>query len=232
MGHDSEAACAPIRVAIVDDEALVRSGFELILGAAPDVDVVGTASGGGAIDLIVEQSPDVVLLDIRMPDIDGLAVLRQVRALAEPPVVAMLTTFDTDEYIIRALRSGAAGFLLKDTEPDQLAQSVRTLVAGGVVISPKAATTLVHPDSVLGSMAASEGEVARVNNLSEREREVLVQLAAGLSNAEIGRRIYLSAGTVKDHVSAILTKLRVGSRVQAALVAQRAGLLAAPRENS
>ncbi|WP_309234906.1 response regulator transcription factor [Nocardia sp. XZ_19_385] len=219
-----------IRVVIVDDEALVRSGFELILGAAPDVDVVGTSSGGGAVEMIGELHPDVVLLDIRMPDVDGLTVLGRLRELAEPPVVAMLTTFDTDEYIVTALRSGAAGFLLKDTEPDQLAQLIRTLAAGGVVMSPKAAATLLHGDNKLGRMAATDAEVARIDALTDREREVLVLLAEGLSNAEIGQRIYLSVGTVKDHVSAILSKLRVGSRVQAALVAQRAGLLAGQRE--
>lgn len=214
-----------IRVVIVDDEALVRSGFELILGASPDVAVVGTSSGSGAVELIAEQRPDVVLLDIRMPDVDGLTVLRQVREIADPPVVAMLTTFDTDEYIVTALRSGAAGFLLKDTEPEQLAQLVRTLAAGGVVMSPKAAATLLHADNALSRVAATDAEVARVGALTDREREVLVLLAEGLSNNEIGQRLFLSVGTVKDHVSAILTKLRVGSRVQAALVAQRAGLL-------
>ncbi|MFC9998655.1 response regulator [Nocardia sp. NPDC127526] len=214
-----------IRVAVVDDEALVRTGFELILAAADGIDVVGTSSGGEAVELIGSVRPDVVLLDIRMPDVDGLTVLRRLRELPEPPVVAMLTTFDTDEYIVTALRSGAAGFLLKDTEPEQLAQSVRTLYAGGVVMSPKAAVTLLHGDTELGRMAASDVEVARIDTLTERERDVLVLLAEGLSNAEIGQRIFLSVGTVKDHVSAILTKLRVNSRVQAALVAQRAGLL-------
>ncbi|UFS98233.1 response regulator transcription factor [Nocardia huaxiensis] len=216
---------------IVDDEALVRSGFELILGAAPDIEVVATSSGGAAVEVIGEQRPDVVLLDIRMPDVDGLTVLREVRAMAEPPAVAMLTTFDTDEYIVTALRSGAAGFLLKDTEPDQLAQLVRTLAAGGVVMSPKAAATLLHGDSALSRMAATDAEVARVHTLTPRERDVLVLLAEGLSNVEIGQRLFLSVGTVKDHVSAILTKLRVGSRVQAALVAQRAGLLTGRRED-
>lgn len=213
-----------IRVVIVDDEALVRSGFELILGAAADIEVVGTSSGGGAVALIGAVRPDVVLLDIRMSDVDGLTVLREVRGLPDPPVVAMLTTFDTDEYIVTALRTGAAGFLLKDTEPEQLAQLVRTLVAGAVVMSPKAATTLLHDDGELGRLAASDAEIARIGTLTEREREVLVLLAEGLSNAEIGQRIHLGMGTVKDHVSAILTKLRVNSRVRAALVAQRAGL--------
>ncbi|MGW1271430.1 response regulator [Streptomyces sp. NPDC002491] len=213
---------------VVDDEALVRSGFELILSAADDIEVVATATGAAAVDAVRRTGPDVVLLDIRMPDVDGLTVLGRLRALAEPPVVAMLTTFDADEYILTALRSGAAGFLLKDTEPDQLAQLVRTLAAGGVVMSPKASQAVwqSHP----GATAADDEEAARVGRLTEREREVLVLIAEGLSNAEIGARVHLSAGTVKDHVSAILTKLRVGGRVQAALLAQRAGLLDADAE--
>ncbi|WP_329362018.1 response regulator transcription factor [Streptomyces sp. NBC_01483] len=212
-----------IRVVVVDDEALVRSGFELILGAADDIEVVATTTGAEAVDAVRREGPDVVLLDIRMPDVDGLTVLRQLRALPDAPVVAMLTTFDADEYILTALRSGAAGFLLKDTEPDQLAQLVRTLRAGGVVMSPKASRAVwqSHP----GATATDDEEAARVGRLTEREREVLVLIAEGLSNADIGSRVHLSAGTVKDHVSAILTKLRVNSRVRAALLAQRAGLL-------
>lgn len=212
-----------IRVVVVDDEALVRSGFELILGAADDIEVVATTTGAEAVDTVRREAPDVVLLDIRMPDVDGLTVLRHLRALPDAPVVAMLTTFDADEYILTALRSGAAGFLLKDTEPDQLAQLVRTLYAGGVVMSPKASRAVwqSHP----GTTAADDEEAARVGRLTERERDVLVLIAEGLSNADIGSRVHLSAGTVKDHVSAILTKLRVTSRVRAALLAQRAGLL-------
>ncbi|MFJ3307282.1 response regulator [Streptomyces sp. NPDC086549] len=207
---------------VVDDEALVRSGFRLILNAANDIEVVATTVGAGAVDAARRETPDVVLLDIRMPDVDGLTVLGRLRSLQEPPIVAMLTTFDADEYVLTALRSGAAGFLLKDTEPDQLAQLVRTLAAGGVVMSPKASRAVwqSHP----GAAAADEEEVGRVGRLSDRESEVLVLVAQGLSNAEIGGRIHLSAGTVKDHVSAILTKLRVTGRVQAALLAQRAGL--------
>jgi len=208
-----------IRVVVVDDEALVRSGFELILSVSDDVRVVATAVGAEAVEAVRRERPDVLLLDIRMPDVDGLTVLRAVRALPEPPVVAMLTTFDTDEYVLTALRSGAAGFLLKDTEPEQLAQLVRTLAAGGVVLSPKASHAVLrgHPE-------ADEG-VTRVGRLTERERQVLVLVAEGLSNGEIGARVHLSPSTVKDHVSTILGKLRVGSRVQAALLAQRAGLL-------
>jgi len=208
-----------IRVVVVDDEALVRSGFELILSVSDDVRVVATAVGAEAVEAVRRERPDVLLLDIRMPDVDGLTVLRAVRALPEPPVVAMLTTFDTDEYVLTALRNGAAGFLLKDTEPEQLAQLVRTLAAGGVVLSPKASHAVLrgHPE-------ADEG-VTRVGRLTERERQVLVLVAEGLSNGEIGARVHLSPSTVKDHVSTILGKPRVRSRVQAALLAQRAGLL-------
>jgi DNA-binding NarL/FixJ family response regulator len=212
-----------IRVVVVDDEALVRSGFSLILGASDDIEVVATASGGGAAETIRREQPDVVLLDIRMPDIDGLTILHQLQMMPNAPVVAMLTTFDTDDYVLTALHSGAAGFLLKDTEPDQLAHLVRTLAAGGVVLSPKASRALLH--SHPGTEAAVDEEAARVKLLTPRERDVLVLVAEGLSNADIGVRIHLGAGTVKDHVSAILTKLRVTSRVQAALLAQRAGLL-------
>lgn len=211
-----------IRVIVIDDEELVRSGFRLILEAAGDIEVVATASGTHAVREISLHRPDVVLLDIRMPDVDGLTILRQARGVKTPPVVAMLTTFDSDEYIATALRSGAAGFILKDTGPEQLAQLVRTLAAGGVVLSPKVTRTVVdgYLDSGAGSTAASQ-----INRLTDRERAVLVLIAEGLSNADIGTRIHVSVGTVKDHVSAILTKLHVGSRVQAALVAQRAGLL-------
>ncbi|WP_053664428.1 response regulator [Streptomyces sp. MMG1121] len=212
-----------IRVVVVDDEALVRSGFQLILNAAEDIEVVATVSGAGAVARVRETRPDVVLLDIRMPDVDGLTVLREVRTLPDGPVVAMLTTFDTDEYVLAALRHGAAGFLLKDTEPEQLAQMVRTLAAGGIVMSPKASRTLLlsHP----GTESADAEEAARVRRLTARELDVLVLVAEGLSNADVGLRLHLSAGTVKDHVSAIFTKLRVTSRIQAALLAQRARLL-------
>ncbi|MFJ9590076.1 response regulator [Streptomyces acidicola] len=218
-----------IRVVVVDDEALVRSGFGLILNAADDIEVVGTATGALSVALVRQHRPDVVLLDIRMPDVDGLTVLRELRSLAAPPVVAMLTTFDADEYVLTALESGAAGFLLKDTEPEHLAQLVRTLAAGGVVLSPKASRTLTHgrPHAAPGAV---DDEAARVHRLTDRERDVLLLLARGMSNADIGMRLHLSTGTVKDHVSAVLGKLRVAGRVQAALLAQRAGLLDACQE--
>jgi len=211
-----------IRVLVVDDEALVRTGFEHILTAADDVAVVAAVAGGHAVAAVCEHHPDVVLLDVRMPDIDGLTVLAEIRRLADPPVVAMLTTFDTDEYIATALRSGAAGFLLKDTDPEQLPQLVRTLAAGGVVLSATVTRTVVDGYLDAGVDAPA---VHRVALLTDRERDVLVLVADGLSNADIAVRMHLSVGTVKDHVSAVLAKLDVGRRVQAALLAQRAGLL-------
>ncbi|WP_229070036.1 response regulator transcription factor [Actinoplanes sp. DH11] len=216
-----------IRVVVVDDEALVRSGFAMILNAAADIEVVATATGAGALAAVREHRPDIVLLDIRMPDVDGLTVLGRLRTLEAPPTVAMLTTFDADEYVLAALHRGAAGFLLKDTEPEHLAQLVRTLAAGGVVMSPKASRTLLRS---LPRAAADDQEAGRVDRLTGRERDVLVLLARGLSNADIGIRLHLSTGTVKDHVSALLTKLRVSGRVQAALLAQRAGLLDAGQD--
>jgi DNA-binding NarL/FixJ family response regulator len=210
-----------IRVLVVDDEALIRTGFQHILNAAPDIEVVGAVTGGQALAEVERLRPDVVLLDIRMPDVDGLTILQRVKALSSPPVVAMLTTFDTDEYVAAALRMGAAGFLLKDTDPEHLALQVRTLAADGVVLSPKVTSTVVN-GYLAGRPAGQGDEVAR---LTDREREILTLLAEGLSNGEIAARLYLGVGTVKDHVSAILTKLGVGNRVQAALVAERAGLL-------
>lgn len=211
-----------VRVLVVDDEALIRSGFQLILDAADDIEVVAAVPGGEAVAAVRAHHPDVVLLDIRMPDVDGLTVLEHLRALPDPPVVAMLTTFDTDEYVATALRSGAAGFLLKDTDPEQLPHLIRNLAAAGVVLSARVTRRVVG--GYLDGAAAGPDAHA-VARLTDRERAVLVLVADGLSNTDIGQRLYLSTGTVKDHVSAIYAKLGVTGRIQAALVAQRAGLL-------
>lgn len=212
-----------IRVVVIDDEALVRSGFSLILNAAGDIEVVATGSGRDAVQIIRREKPDVVLLDVRMPDVDGLAVLNSLRTTSDRPAVAMLTTFDADEYILTALRLGAAGFLLKDTEPDQLSEYVRALAAGAVVLAPTASRFLMatHP----GLREEVDEEASRIALLTAREREVLTLVARGMSNADIGAQLFLGAGTVKDHVSSILAKLIVSSRIQAALAAQRAGML-------
>ncbi|UXY25529.1 response regulator [Streptomyces sp. HUAS TT20] len=211
-----------IRVLVVDDEALVRGGFTHILNAADDIEVVAAVPGGEAVRTVRESHPDVVLLDIRMPDVDGLSVLADLRRMPDPPVVAMLTTFDADEYVATALRSGAAGFLLKDTDPEQLPYLVRALAEGGTVLSSKVTRTVV--DAYLDK-DVREPAVHLTARLTERERAVLVLMARGLANTDIGERLHLSTGTVKGHVSAVLSKLRVSSRVQAVLVAERAGLL-------
>ncbi|MEU8824202.1 response regulator transcription factor [Streptomyces sp. NPDC048636] len=212
-----------IRVAVVDDEALVRSGLRLILGTAPDIEVVADCSGAGAVDTVLRSGADVVLLDIRMPDADGLTVLRQVRAAPRAPAVAMLTTFDVQEYLAAALRAGAAGFLLKDTDPEQLVRAVRTLAQGGSVLDPGVTR------AVIGGFLAAEAEVTAseaIEALTPREREVLALLGEGLANPQIADRMGLAASTVKDHVRAVLGKLGGLNRVQAAIVADRAGLIA------
>ncbi|QNJ90106.1 response regulator transcription factor [Mycolicibacterium fluoranthenivorans] len=210
------------KVVIVDDEALIRSGFRLILSAVEGIDVVATCDGIEALDVIAEHQPDVVLLDIRMPGKDGLSILADLQEMPDPPKVAVLTTFDADDYIAAALRLGAAGFLLKDTDPEQLPHMVRSLAAGGLVLSDK-----VSPRVVTGYLEdrTDESALTMIEKLSDRETEVLTLLAQGRSNAEIAATIYSSVGTVKDQVSSILSKLSVKSRVEAAIIAQRAGLL-------
>ncbi len=214
-----------IRVMVVDDEALVRSGLALILGSAGDIEVVAACEGVAAVEMVHRHRPDVVLLDVRMPVVDGLAVLRELGRGPGAPAVAMLTTFDTDEFIAQALALGAAGFLLKDTEPDQLINAVRVLATGGSVLSPTVTATVIG--GYLGGGAEPEVR-ARIATLTDRERDVLALVGQGLSNADIGRRLYLSTATVKDHVSAVLTKLAVSNRVQAAVAAREAGLAPPP----
>jgi DNA-binding NarL/FixJ family response regulator len=216
-----------IRVLVVDDEALIRTGFQRILEAASDIAVVATVAGGQAVQAVNDTHPDLVLLDIRMPDVDGLTILAQLRRMPRPPAVAILTTFGTDEYVAAALRSGAAGFLLKDTDPEELPFLVRALASGGTVLASKIAQTVVN-----GYLDAAPHEVAvrGVARLTDRERTVLLLIAQSLSNADIAARLCLSTGTIKDHVSALFAKLEVNSRVQAALLAERAGLLRPPRE--
>lgn len=214
-------AASLIRVAVVDDEALIRSGFSHILSAADDIEVVATADGVQAMEVLAEARPDVVLLDIRMPGRNGLEVLRDIRRAGWDMTVAILTTFDSDDHIASALDAGAAGFLVKDTDPRQLPQLVRTLHGGGVVFSPTVSRAVVA--GYLRPEPAADTHL--VDALSAREREILVQLGRGLSNIQIGAAMFLSPATVKAHISTILGKLGVDGRVQAALVAERAGLL-------
>ncbi|WP_031468774.1 response regulator [Sciscionella sediminilitoris] len=216
-----------IRVTIIDDEALVRSGFTMMLNAAEDIEVVSASDGVTAMDVIARDRPDVVLLDIRMPQRNGMDILTDIRRLDAPPVVAILTTFDSDDYIARALREGAAGFLVKDTDPEQLPLLIRSLAAGGIALSSKVSRTVID-----GYLGAGDRTAARLlKTLTQREREVLARLSLGQSNTEIARRLHVSTGTVKDHVSAILAKFGVTTRLQAALVAERGGLNTRPMEH-
>ncbi len=216
-----------VRVVVVDDEALVRSGLRLILESAEDIEVVAACEGVQAVEQVDRHRPDVVLLDLRMPRIDGLAVLRELGRRPGAPAVAMLTTFDTDEFIAQALSLGATGFLLKDTEPEQLIHAVRVLATGGSVLSPTVTRMVIG--GYLGAGTQPE-LVAQSAAMTVRERDVLALLGQGLSNADIGYRLHLSAATVKDYVSAVLTKLAVSNRVQAAVVARQAGLVPSPRQ--
>ena len=215
-----------IRVLLVDDEELVRFGLRTVLEAAGDVEVVGEAGNGAdGVRAARELVPDVVLVDIRMPVLDGLAATEQLLALPQPPQVAVLTTFYLDEYVYAALAAGAAGFLLKDTPPREIAAAVRAVAEGTATLSPKVTATLV--ESYVGRRAAPRRAQAlsKVAALSEREREVLALLGTGDSNADVAKRLFVSEATVKTYVSRLLTKLDLANRTQAAILAHEAGLL-------
>lgn len=214
-----------IKVLLADDEDLVRSGLRTILTSAGDIEVVAECDDGVHVaDLARQHRPHVVLLDIRMRSADGIVALRKIRTLPEPPVVAMLTTFDVDEYVQEALRIGASGFLLKDTEPAVLIKAVRDLARGGAVLDPKVAARVLS--AVADGERAAEPARQLLASLSDREREVVALIGQGLSNAEIGSALHLSEATVKGYVSAVLGKIGAVNRVQAALVAYRGGLIA------
>ncbi|MEV0969220.1 response regulator [Microtetraspora glauca] len=211
-----------IRVVVADDEALVRSGLRMILEATGDITVVGEAcDGAGAIGAVTRLAPDVILIDIRMPGMDGLTAAAEIGRLPDPPKVIMLTTFDLDEYVHLALRAGAVGFLLKDTPPRDFASAVRTVAAGSAMLSPTVTKRLI---SSFVEKGPSRADVARrrLAVLTYRERQVMRALAQGLSNAEIGRRLSMSEATVKAHVSHSLAKLGLANRVQAAILAHDA----------
>jgi DNA-binding NarL/FixJ family response regulator len=217
---------AMIRVAIVDDEGLLRSGLQLIIDAAEGLRTVCSCSGADALEMLPQAKADVLLLDIRMPGIDGLTILRELGTWEERPAVAILTTFVADELIAQALQAGAAGYLLKDTDPDDLTAAIRSLAAGRSTLSPQVTRTVI--DGYLNN--AHETQAAGlVGRLSPREREILVLLADGLSNGQIAERLHLSPSTVKDYVSAVLGKLETTNRVQAAVLAHRAGLAGKPQ---
>jgi DNA-binding NarL/FixJ family response regulator len=214
----------PIRVLVVDDDALVRAGLTMLLAGADDIEIVGEAADGSEVEqAVAEHPPDVVLMDIRMPGMDGLAATELLRARDPSPEIIILTTFDADDHVLRALRAGASGFLLKDTSPADIVRAIRAVAAGEPILSPTITRRLI------GHATGSEGGERRrrareqLGLLTEREREVAVAIGHGKSNAEISRELYMSIATVKAHVSRLLEKLEFNNRVQIALLAHDAG---------
>ena len=213
-----------VRVVVVDDEPMVCAHLRTILGSADDIEVVGEAYDGAAgVETVVRNRPDVVLMDLRMPGVDGLTAIERIAKLADPPAIVVLTTFDADQYVLRALRAGAVGFLVKSTPPEDLIGLVRVAAEGHTVLSPIAARRLVAASA--DSQPARDRAKKLVATLTERETEVLACLGEGMSNAQIAARLYLSEATVKGYVSRMLDKLGCANRTQAGLIAHDAGLV-------
>ena len=214
-----------IRVLIVDDDALVRAGLSMMLAGSDDIRVVAEASDGAQVASAVDAfAPDVVLMDIRMPGMDGLAATEELRRRESAPQIIVLTTFDADDHVLRALRAGAAGFLLKDTPPPEILRAIRLVAAGEAMLSPAVTRRLIEhvADDGLGARRSRASEL--LDRLTDREREVAVAIGQGKSNAEIAGELYMSVATVKAHVSRLLQKLELDNRVQIALLAHDAGL--------
>ncbi len=216
---------SPIRVFLADDQELVRSGFRMLIEAEDDLEVVGEASDGAETLRGLARIPaDVVLMDIRMPIMDGVEATRRIVESRLDTRVLVLTTFDLDEYVFSALKAGASGFMLKDAKPADLLNAIRTVAAGEAVMAPSATRRLL--DHVVPTLPTSpEGHDARLNVLTEREREVLVEIAAGATNAEIAARLYMAEGTVKTHITRLLAKLECRDRVGLVLLAYETGLV-------
>ena len=208
-----------VRVLLVDDDALVRAGLRMILSSSEEVEVVGEAADGAdAVAAVQAHRPDVVLMDIRMPEVDGITATSALRRLPAPPRVIVLTTFQADEHVLRALRAGADGFLLKDTAPTDIVEAVRLVAAGEAMLSPSVTRTLLAHlgDDGLADRRRTANE--QLASLTDREREVAFEVGSGASNAEIAATLFMSEATVKAHVSRLLTKLGVANRVQIAIV--------------
>ncbi len=214
-----------IRVFLADDQELVRSGFRMLIEAEDDLAVVGEAADGAAtVAGVLGTQCDVVLMDIRMPVMDGVEATRRIVAADVPTKVLVLTTFDLDEYVFSALKAGASGFMLKDARPGDLLNAIRTVAAGEAVMAPSATRRLL--DHVVPTLPTSpEGADARLDVLTDREREVLVEIAAGATNSEIASRLYMAEGTVKTHITRLLAKLRIRDRVGLVLFAYETGLV-------
>jgi DNA-binding NarL/FixJ family response regulator len=217
---------APVSVLIVDDDPLVRAGLRLMLGGSSEITVAAEATDGReAVDAVSRSRVDVVLMDIRMPRMDGLEATAELCALPDPPRVIVLTTFDADDYVVRALGHGASGFLLKDTPPPQIVDAIRKVAAGEPMLSPSVTEQLIRHVTAGGAGARAGGAKNRAACLSERELEVALEIGHGLSNAEIAQSLHMSLSTVKAHVSKIFTKLDATNRVQIALCMHDAGLV-------
>jgi DNA-binding NarL/FixJ family response regulator len=217
-----------IRVLLADDEVMIRAGVAAILATDAEIEVVAEASDGAeAVALARAHRPDVALLDIRMPRLDGLAAAAEIRRAAPETAVSMLTTFDEDEYVMRALAEGASGFMLKAADPRELIIGVRAVADGAAYLSPRIAHRVIAKMGAAGLTRRTPG-LDRISVLAPREQEVLGLLGEGLSNHDIAARLFLSEGTVKGYVSAILTRLGLQNRVQAAILAYEAGLVARP----
>jgi len=211
-----------IRVVLADDQPLVRTGLRMILSAADDIEVVGEAADGGeAITTCSELSPDVVLMDVRMPNVDGIDATRAITATDSPPKILVLTTFDLDDVVYEALRAGASGFLLKDAPEERLITAIRVVADGGSLFAPSVTRALIAEFAQRSRRASP----VSVDRLTERETEVLVQIARGLSNAEIAEALFVTENTVKTHVARILMKLGIRDRVQAVVLAYECGLV-------
>ena len=218
-----------IRVVVADDQGMVRSGFSILLNAQPDIEVVGEAvNGQEAIARVAELSPDVILMDVRMPVLDGLQATRRITVMDDPPRILILTPFDLNSYVYEALRAGAGGFLLKDAPPGQLAEAVRTVARGDALLAPAVTRRLIGRFLRVPPPGRAAEQVATV--LTDRETEVLRQIAAGRSNAELAARMHIAEATVKTHVSRVLTKLGLRDRVQAVVFAYENGLVAPGEE--
>jgi DNA-binding NarL/FixJ family response regulator len=213
-----------IRVVIADDQQLVRAGFTMILDAEGDIDVVGEASDGRqAVSEVRRLRPDVVLMDIRMPELDGIEATRQLAVSEDAPRILILTTFDLDEYVYEALRAGASGFLLKDTPPEQLVDAIRVVAGGDSLLSPSVTKRVI--EEFVAKKRPAQTKPRGLDELTAREHEVLMLVARGLSNAEIARELWVSETTVKTHVARMLMKLGIRDRVQAVVLAYEAGVV-------
>jgi DNA-binding NarL/FixJ family response regulator len=213
-----------IRVLLADDQALVRSGLQMILAAQPDIEVVGEAEDGRqAIDLTNRVFPDVILMDVRMPVLDGLEATRRLVELGTTARILVLTTFDLDEYVYAAIRAGASGFLLKDARPSQLVDAIRVVSDGEALLAPAITRRLL--ERFAATLPTPEERAPALATLTDRERDVLELVASGLSNSEIAERLFLGETTVKTHVSSLLRKLGLRDRVQAVVLAYEAGLV-------